>query len=99
MPMYACLTCGRVSDQKRCELHRAAWSGAKYGKHFDANRLLVLERDPMCVFCGKRPSTIAHHHPFSRRRLAAMNVKDKDGLEWLVGSCASCHSGRTNQGR
>ena len=97
MPSYACLDCGRVSEQKRCPEHRVG-RGAPYGKHFDANRLLLLERDPVCVYCNAAPSTTAHHDP-TRRRLIAMGVKDPDGLEWLRASCASCHSKRTRTGR
>ena len=97
-PSFACPECGRISDQRRCPEHRTAWSGAAYGKHFDANRKLLLARDPVCVYCNVAPSTTAHHDP-SRRRLIAMKVKDPDGLEWLRAACASCHSGRTRTGR
>lgn len=97
MPLYSCSVCGRVSDQRRCPDHRS--EREPYGPHFDANRLLVLERDPICTVCGKRPSNTAHHHPFPRRRLIAMGVKDPDGLEWLVGVCNPCHGTFSGRGR
>jgi hypothetical protein len=97
MPSYACPECGQVSDQRHCPEHRV--ERKPYGSHFDANRLRVLERDPICTVCSTRRSTTAHHHPFTRKRLIKMGVKDPDGLEWLVGVCNPCHGRVSGGGR
>ena len=97
MPLYSCLDCGLVSDQRRCPEHQH--TNEPYGKHFEQNRLRVLARDPLCTICNKRRSNTAHHHPYTRRRLIKMGVKDPDGIEWLVGACNSCHGRASGQGR
>ena len=49
-------------------------------------RALVLKRDRYkCVFCGSR-ATQVHH-----KKYAPQNI-GREPIEWLVATCAGCHS-------
>lgn len=65
-----------------------------YGRAHRRFRKAVLAKDPICVRCGKAPSTVADHYPLSMRELVArgMNPYDPDCGRGL---CASCHGSET----
>lgn len=53
----------------------------------------VLERDPLCVLCG-RVSTDADHWPMTKRELRAAGLDENDPARGR-GLCKSCHSRET----
>jgi len=95
--MYACQSCGRVSDQRRCPDHqRGSPRQRGYGRSFERSRAQLLAANPLCR-CG-RPASIAHHDP-PRRTLAAMGVPDPDSVSFLQQMCRACHAKVTAAGR
>lgn len=71
------------TEGSRCVTHRRAASNARgdrgYGtaghKRF---RRQVLERDPVCVLCGLQFSSVADHHPMSRKELIERGLDPND---------------------
>lgn len=57
-------------------------------------RRQVLARDPVCVKCGKAPSTDADHYPLSRADLVARGLDPNDPKHGR-GLCHPCHSRET----
>ncbi|KAK2701921.1 hypothetical protein QYM36_019422 [Artemia franciscana] len=57
-------------------------------------REAVLTRDPICVLCELRHSTIADHHPISRRDLIAAGMNPNDP-QYGRGLCKPCHDRAT----
>lgn len=56
--------------------------------------MAVLARDPLCVICGIRISTVADHHPLERRELVARGL-DPNDPERGRGLCSGCHNAKT----
>lgn len=57
---------------------------------YKQNRLIVLQRDPLCTYCRVRPSTTADHIiPTSRG--------GNDSLDNLVGACSRCNGKKSNR--
>jgi 5-methylcytosine-specific restriction protein A len=96
-----CDACRRTSDRAR-----GTRTARGYGNtgHADRFRPGVLARDPRCVCtddghghdgrqCGK-PSTVADHHPLSRRQLVVRGL-DPDDPRGGRGCCAACHNSST----
>lgn len=88
-----------AAEGSRCRTHRAEadrnrGSRGYSTKGHQAFRVAVLTRDPICVLCRRRPSTVADHHPHSRRDLinAGMNPNDPQHGRGL---CAPCHNSET----
>lgn len=54
----------------------------------------VLGRDPVCVLCGRAPSTVADHFPSERRDLVAAGL-DPDDPIFGRGLCSACHGTET----
>ena len=59
-------------------------------------RRIVLERDPICVECRVRPSTVADHYPHSRRDLLDAGLNPNDP-RYGRGLCLPCHSRETTK--
>lgn len=59
-----------------------------------AFRRAVLTRDPICVLCGLRPSTVADHHPRSRRQLISLGMNPNDPA-YGRGLDKGCHDSET----
>ena len=57
-------------------------------------RAIVLTRDPTCMHCGTRPSTVADHHPLERWQLIEQGLDPNDPKHGQ-GLCSSCHSSKT----
>lgn len=93
---------GRCSDCRReAEQARGSASQRGYGhRHETRFRQAVLAKHPVCVLCGLQPSTVADHHPLSRRELVARGM-DADDPQHGRGLCASCHGKATqaNEGQ
>ena len=60
----------------------------------------VLTRDPICVACLARPSTVADHHPRERWELieAGENPNDPKHGRGLCKPCHDKHTARTSPG-
>jgi len=54
----------------------------------------VLARDPVCVLCLARPSTVADHYPTERRDLVTQGL-DPDDPDRGRGLCKPCHDRHT----
>lgn len=88
--------------ESRCPQHRAASDrsrgtatqrGYNSAGH-QAFRNAVLTRDPICVICDVRHSTIADHHPMSRKELIAAGLNPNDP-QYGRGLCKPCHDRET----
>ena len=66
-----------------------------YGHHWRvAVRRPYLAAHPLCVLCG-RLSTVADHHPLTRRTLILQGVPDPDAWHRLRALCKPCHDRHT----
>jgi len=57
-------------------------------------RTTVLQRDPICVQCGLALSTVADHHPHTRKELIALGLNPNDP-QFGRGLCKTCHDRHT----
>ena len=70
----------------RCPKHRVAADKARGNstergyatRGHKTFRAAVLERDPICVLCGKQQSNVADHYPQSRKELLALGLNPND---------------------
>ena len=94
--------CPTPTVRGRCERHRraadqqrgtAAQRGYRTAGH-KAFRDRVLRRDPICVLCRLRASTVADHWPLSRRELLEQG-HDPDDPGRGRGLCKGCHDRST----
>lgn len=58
--------------------------------HWQRLRAMVLQRDPICQYCGRRPSTCVDHKIPHRGDYAKFCDPDN-----LAGSCKPCHDKKT----
>lgn len=94
--------CPTLTDAGRCPTHRRQADQARgtaaqrgYGHdHATRFRPAVLHRDPICVLCLIAFSTVADHHPLSRRELVDAGEDPNDPRHGR-GLCASCHNTET----
>lgn len=89
-----CLTC-RGEVRRAGDRARGSAAARGYGaEHRERFRVEVLRRDPVCVLCRRRLSTVADHWPLSRRELVMAGLDPND---WRHGRglCASCHGVET----
>lgn len=94
--------CPTLTDGGRCDEHRKeadrfrgtaterGYTGAGH-RHF---RNQILDRDPICVLCGLRESTVADHFPMSRQELIAAGLDPNDPGAGR-GLCKQCHDRET----
>ena len=95
--------CHELTTRGRCdgcrseaEQRRGTAADRGYNsKTYQQARRTVLLRDPVCVVCGVRFSTVSDHWPDSRRDLVAMGVPDPDSPDRMRGLCGPCHSSET----
>lgn len=85
-----CDSCNKAADKARGTATERGYNGAGH-KRF---RAAVLRRDPICVLCHVRPSTVADHHPLSRRELLEQGF-DPDDPSRGRGLCKPCHDSQT----
>jgi 5-methylcytosine-specific restriction protein A len=62
-------------------------------QHF---RNQTLSRDPICVLCQVRESTVADHYPHSRKELLELGL-DANDAQYGRGLCKPCHDRETAQ--
>lgn len=85
----------RRASQIRTDARRPTASRRGYGAtHRTRFRGPVLQRDPICVLCREAPSTVADHHPLTRRQLVAQGLDPNDPKHGR-GLCGPCHSAET----
>lgn len=87
------------AEGSRCLTHRrdadrARGSRGYATKGHRAFRTAVIQRDPICVLCRLRPSTVADHHPYSRRDLIEAGLNPNDPRHGR-GLCKPCHDSET----
>lgn len=96
----ACPDHAREADQRRGTPAQRGYVGTDWRQV----RRVVITRDPTCTCSDQRhghgsrcaqPSTVADHHPATRRELVDQDVPDPDEPTRLRGLCASCHSKHT----
>ncbi len=85
-----CNECRRRADKARGTGTERGYNSAGHQRF----RLAVLDRDPICVECQLAASTVADHHPHSRRDLIDMGV-DPDDPARGRGVCKHCHDKST----
>jgi 5-methylcytosine-specific restriction protein A len=107
MAMRVCSVtgCGTLypkTEGSRCAAHRvqadrARGTASERGYTSPGHRTFrnaVLHRDPICVVCQQRESTVADHHPLSRRELIARGMNPNDPHHGR-GLCKPCHDSQT----
>lgn len=90
VPRGRCAGCTAQAEQRR-----GTSTQRGYGRvHRTRFRDKVLARDPICVVCMRRASTVADHYPLSRRELLLRHMNADDPSNGR-GLCAACHSAET----
>jgi len=83
------------AHRKQADRDRGTASQRGYNSRGHANfRRAVLTRDPICVACRARPSTIADHFPMSRKELIDAGLNPDDPSHGR-GLCKPCHDHST----
>ena len=85
-----CTRCARQADRARGTAKQRGYTGAGH----KAFRAAVLARDPICTLCRKAWSTVADHHPASRRDLEDAGL-DPNNPAYGRGLCPTCHNRST----
>lgn len=85
-----CPDCQATADRARGTATQRGYTGAGH----QAFRGAVLTRDPVCVVCNVRQSTVADHHPLSRKDLT-LNHQDPNNPAYGRGLCKPCHDSAT----
>ncbi len=86
-----CPKCEAEAEARRGSASQRGYTSAGHRRF----RTAVLRRDPLCVLC-QAPSTVADHHPLSRRELVEQGLNPNDP-ECGRGLCASCHGKETGR--
>lgn len=99
-PGGRCPTCAQAADKARGTPTERGYTGP----HRSRFRRGVLAAHPICTCPGphhahpdvpcRHPSTVADHHPLSRRQLVTRGL-DPDDPAHGRGLCASCHGWST----
>lgn len=82
-----CIEHRRAADRRRGSATQRGYNSSGH----QAFRNEVLERDPICVQCELRQSTVADHYPHSRKELINLGL-DPNNPTRGRGLCAPCHS-------
>lgn len=85
-----CPTHVRVADRGRGTATQRGYTSKGHQRF----RNQVLTRDPICVLCGVRESTVADHYPLSRKQLLDMHMDPNDARHGR-GLCKTCHDTQT----
>ena len=94
--------CPTITDKGRCPAHAKVADQARgtaaqrgYGvEHRKRFREGVLAKHPICQRCHRAPSTVADHHPLSKRELDDAGMDSNDPAHGR-GLCVPCHSRET----
>jgi len=96
-PKHEGTRCGRhraLADRARGTAHQRGYTSRGHQEF----RRQVLHRDPVCVACHIKVSTVADHHPHSRRELVELGLNPNDPQHGRA-LCASCHGTATAAGQ
>jgi 5-methylcytosine-specific restriction protein A len=85
-----CADCTAAADKARGSATQRGYNSRGH----QAFRRAVLLRDPICVACHAAVSTVADHHPVSRRDLLSLGLNANDP-ERGRGVCKRCHDRST----
>lgn len=94
-----CDTCSAMAERQRGSATERGYGHA----HRTQFRAAVLRRDPLCTCVDDShghtgqclaPSTVADHHPRSRRELVALGLNPNDP-QYGRGICTPCHNKHT----
>lgn len=100
--VHGCPTLYPTEQGSKCQAHRAeadrargtstqrGYNTAGHQRFRDA----VLARDPICVLCGLAQSTVADHHPLSRKELVFAGLDPNDPAHGR-GLCKADHDRET----
>lgn len=99
-----CPTIFDKAEGSRCQAHRkeadrARGTAAERGynsRGHRAFRAAVLQRDPICVLCGVKFSTVADHWPRSRKDLIDLGL-DPNDPDYGRGLDKLCHDLETSR--
>lgn len=94
-----CPTIYPRAEGTRCATHRRKADRARGDRGYSTKghrtfRTHVIQRDPICVLCNLAPSTIADHHPHSRKELIELRLNPNDP-RYGRGLCKTCHDRET----
>lgn len=100
--VHRCPNLYPASEGSRCQAHRREADRARgtatqrgyAGRGHKTFRSAVLTRDPICVLCELRQSTVADHYPLSKRELEALGLNSNDPQRGR-GLCKPCHDTET----
>lgn len=81
-----CLTCGVVTDQSRCPIHRGN-AARGYGKEHKESKKRAMAVAPYCWKCGCRNCKLQWHHV---TELRGGRNPDADDRRQLL--CIRCHN-------
>lgn len=85
-----CDSCTKAADRSRGTASDRGYNSPGHRRF----RRDVLRNDPICVECRIAPSTVADHHPLSRRELIASGLDPNDPAAGR-GVCKPCHDRST----
>lgn len=98
---HGCPTIYPSTEGSRCQAHRRQADrarrpdGSPYAKRAHRSfRAAVLTRDPICVLCEVKLSTVADHYPHSRNELIALGLDPNDPA-YGRGLDKQCHDRET----
>jgi hypothetical protein len=86
MPKFMCLTCGVVTDQTRCPIHRGK-KARGYGAEHERSKKAAMAIAPYCWKCGCRNCQLQWHHV---TELQGGRNPEKDDRRQLL--CLKCHN-------
>jgi 5-methylcytosine-specific restriction endonuclease McrA len=65
-------------------------------RRWQQTRLIIFKREPLCVVCGHRASTVADHHPLEAREIVQRyGVNEFYNPQRSRGVCKQCHDSKT----
>jgi 5-methylcytosine-specific restriction protein A len=85
-----CQPCTREADTARGTAAQRGYTSSGHQQFREA----VLARDPICKLCRRTRSTVADHHPVSRRDLETQGLDPNDPTRGR-GLCKPCHDRST----
>lgn len=92
-------TQGSRCPEHRAEADRVRGTATQRGYNTRGHqtfRRTVLEREPICVLCQVAQSTVADHHPHSRKELIDLGF-NPNNPDYGRGLCKPCHDSETAQ--
>ena len=91
-----CDQCAKAKAREHDQARGSSSDRGYSGRGHRSFRTAVIKRDPICMLCRKAWTTVADHHPLSRKQLvdAGLNPTDPNAGRGL---CKPCHDRETAQ--